>query len=375
MAYDYSVSGGPIAPLPWVERILAYAVSVVPSGKVQLGVPAYGRNATVKVNGVSKVDGTCPTNRPSNYLSTLSFTAANAGTAIPSADYVSGDGTVSRSEAVRTWSATNGEWQFTYRVRYTGVTSGGKATSCVVYRTGWYDNAASALARAKLVEKYHLRGIAQWNLDGAAPAQWAPLRDYARTIAPSSTKVAVYVASTTTYGATAQVAARALSDGVAVKGTKAVLYARKAGTSTWTLVTTGTTDASGRVTLPHKVTASTQYKVNVAGSWDRNTGTASDSTSVRSAIALDINALGIKAGKTVVVGVALKPWVKGQTIKRQVLAGSTWKTVDSATADTYGKATFRFIPTTAGKTYQYRIYAVGTSAVRGNYAPFTIKVG
>jgi hypothetical protein len=58
-----------------------------------------------------------------------------------------------------------------------------------------------------------------------------------------------------------------------------------------------------------------------------------------------------------------------------VLAGSTWKTVDSATADTYGKATFRFIPTTAGKTYQYRIYAVGTSAVRGNYAPFTIKVG
>jgi hypothetical protein len=90
-----------------------------------------------------------------------------------------------------------------------------------------------------------------------------------------------------------------------VKGAKAVLSARQAGTSTWTLVTTGTTDASGRVTLPHKVTASTQYKVNVAGSWDRNTGTASDSTSVRSAIALDINALGIKAGKTVVVGVAL----------------------------------------------------------------------
>lgn len=375
MAYDYSVSGGNIAPLPWVEKIAQHAVSVVPSGKVQIGVAAYGRNATVKVNGVSKVDGTCPTNRPSNYLSRLSFTAANAGTAIPSADYVSGDGTVSRSEAVRTWSATNAEWQFTYRVRYTGVTSGGVATSCVVYRTGWYDNAASALARAKLVEKYHLRGIAQWNLDGAAPAQWALLRDYARTIAPSATKVAVYVPSVTTYGATATVAARATSDGVAVEGARAVLYARKAGTSTWSLVTSATTDASGRASLPHKVTTSTQYKVNIAGAWDRKTGTAYDATSLRTAVALDISALGVKAGKTVTVGVALKPWIKGQVIRRQVKTGSTWTTVASATAGRYGKATFSFAPKTAGTTYQYRIVAVGTSTVRGNYAYFAIKVG
>jgi spore germination protein YaaH len=373
MAYDYSVSGGPIAPLPWVERIVQHAVSVVPSGKVQIGVAAYGRNATVKVNGVSKVVGTCPTNRPDNYLSTLSFTAANAGTAIPSETFTSD--TVNRSAAVRTWSATNAEWQFTYQVRYKGQTSGGVDTSCVVYRTGWYDNAASALARAKLVEKYHLRGIAQWNLDGAAPAQWASLRDYARTIAPSATKVAVYVPSVTTYGATATVAARATSDGVAVEGARAVLYARKAGTSSWSLVTSATTDASGRASLPHKVTTSTQYKVNIAGAWDRKTGTAYDATSLRSAIALDISALGVKAGKTVTVGVAVKPWIKGQVIRRQVLSGSTWTTVASATADRYGKATFSFSPTTAGKTYQYRIVAVGTSTVRGNYAYFTIKVG
>jgi len=203
-----------------VEKILAYAVTVVPSGKVQIGVPAYGRNATVKVNGVSKVVGTCPTNKPANYLSTLSFTAADAGTAIPTSTYTSP--TLNRSAAVRTWDATNAEWQFTYQVRYIGTTSGGKDTSCVVYRTGWYDNAASALARAKLVEKYNLRGIAQWNLDGAAPAQWSSLTSYAATIAPSATKVAVYVASTTTYGTTAKVAVRAMSDGVAVPGAKAV---------------------------------------------------------------------------------------------------------------------------------------------------------
>ena len=373
MAYDYSVSGGPIAPLPWVERVVQHAVSVVPSGKVQIGIPAYGRNATVKVNGVSKVVGTCPTNKPSNYLSTLSFTAADAGTAIPTNDYFSA--TINRSAAVRTWSETNAEWQFTYQVRYKGTTSGGVATNCVVYRAGWYDNAASALARAKLVEKYRLRGIAQWNLDGAAPAQWASLRAYARTLAPSATKVAVYVPSTTTYGTTATVAARATSDGVAVQGARAVLYARKAGTSTWSLVTSAATGSDGRVSLPHKVTASTQYKVNVAGAWDRNTGTASDATSVRTAIALDLSALGVQSGKTVTANVALKPWIKGQIIRRQVLVGSTWTTVATATADRYGKATFRWAPTTKGKTYQYRIYAVGSGSVRGSYAYFTIKVG
>lgn len=373
MAYDYSVSGGPIAPLPWVERIVQHAISVVPSGKVQIGVPAYGRNATVKVNGVSKVVGTCPTNTPANYRDTLSFTAAAAGTAIPSADYISD--TINRSAAVRTWSETNAEWQFTYQVRYKGTTSGGAATSCLVYRTGWYDNAASALARAKLVEKYRLRGIAQWNLDGAAPAQWSSLRDYARTLAPSATKVGVYVPSTTTYGTTATVAARATSDGVAVQGARAVLYARTAGTSTWSLVTSATTGSDGRVALQHKVTASTQYKVNVAGDWDRNTGTASDSTSVRTAIALDLSALGVQSGKTVTANVALKPWIKGQTVKRQVLVGSTWTTVATAAADRYGKVTFRWAPTTKGKTYQYRIYAVGSGSVRGAYAYFAIKVG
>ena len=45
------------APLPWVEKIAQHAVSIVPSGKVQIGVAAYGRNATVKVNGVTVASG------------------------------------------------------------------------------------------------------------------------------------------------------------------------------------------------------------------------------------------------------------------------------------------------------------------------------
>ena len=56
MAYDYSVSAaGPIAPIDWVKRIAAYAVTQVPSGKVVLGVPTYGRD------WVTATAGTCPT--------------------------------------------------------------------------------------------------------------------------------------------------------------------------------------------------------------------------------------------------------------------------------------------------------------------------
>lgn len=45
MAYDYSYAGGkpgPIAPLPWVQQVLAYAVSQVPANRVLLGVDVYG---------------------------------------------------------------------------------------------------------------------------------------------------------------------------------------------------------------------------------------------------------------------------------------------------------------------------------------------
>lgn len=45
MAYDYHWQGGPpgsIAPADWVDAVLAYAVSVIPRNKIELGLPTYG---------------------------------------------------------------------------------------------------------------------------------------------------------------------------------------------------------------------------------------------------------------------------------------------------------------------------------------------
>lgn len=45
MGYDFHWQGdvpGPIAPVDWVDEVLAYAVSTIPRSKVVLGVPTYG---------------------------------------------------------------------------------------------------------------------------------------------------------------------------------------------------------------------------------------------------------------------------------------------------------------------------------------------
>ena len=45
MVYDWSVSTpGPIAPMSWVNQVIAWSDSRVPNEKLQLGVPAYGRH-------------------------------------------------------------------------------------------------------------------------------------------------------------------------------------------------------------------------------------------------------------------------------------------------------------------------------------------
>ncbi|MEY4173768.1 MAG: hypothetical protein RI900_933 [Actinomycetota bacterium] len=51
MVYDWSVGvPGPISPISWVRSVVAYSSKVVPPAKLQLGLPAYGRQwATQKI--------------------------------------------------------------------------------------------------------------------------------------------------------------------------------------------------------------------------------------------------------------------------------------------------------------------------------------
>ncbi len=51
MVYDWSVaSPGPISPMSWLTKVIAYNDPIVPNDKLQLGIPSYGRNWGRKVN-------------------------------------------------------------------------------------------------------------------------------------------------------------------------------------------------------------------------------------------------------------------------------------------------------------------------------------
>lgn len=96
LTYDYHYSGsnpGAIAPLSWVERVLGYAVTAIPAGRVQVGVPLYGYDWVCS-------DSTCA--------------AKESGTRATAMTYAQVDALRLAVGATRQWSATDGAPSFTY---------------------------------------------------------------------------------------------------------------------------------------------------------------------------------------------------------------------------------------------------------------------
>ena len=371
MAYDYSVSGGNIAPFWWVEKVAAFAVTQVPANRIQLGIPAYGRNA------VSAVTGTCPTNVPSNYRSTLSFTAANAFSSIPDAKFTSS--AVDRTAAVRTWvdqDATGRsirETKFTYNVTYKGTKADGTATSCVVSRYGWYAGSSSTAFKARLVEKYKLLGLAQWTVGGEMAGQWSSLRSYATTIAPKPTTVSVDATDAAPLGGTTTVRARVVSGGAAVAGAKATLYSKPMGSATWTAVASAATSSTGAVAFNQTLSRATDFRIRVSPAWERLAGSGDDSTRVQGTASVR-GTTSIAQGATAKATVITSPVQNGQEVRRQVWSSTKgWVTQDIRSTNSLGKVYFQWKPWTK-KAYTYRFVVVGTTKVAGTTTKLALTV-
>lgn len=183
MAYDYSFdAAGPIAPLWWVDSILAYAVSVVPAAKLQIGVPTYGRS------WVTAVTGTCP---DGVNLAKFDVRSGQAGAFVLS------------KQAVPVRDPSSGEMTFSYVETFSGAppppppsssttapttapptaapAQAGTVT-CQVTRTVYYPDVTAVLDRAHLAGKYGIAGVSQWALGYEDQAQWQALRDYFGTL-------------------------------------------------------------------------------------------------------------------------------------------------------------------------------------------------
>lgn len=122
MTYDEHYFGGapgPVASLPWVEKVLAYASSVIPSKKLLLGIPGYGYD----------------------WASTGSKTVT----------FKNADGLMASTSSKSVWDDNEKSPYFTY-------------TRNGVKHTVWYEDVKSLSNKLPLVEKYNLGGIGIWKL-------------------------------------------------------------------------------------------------------------------------------------------------------------------------------------------------------------------
>jgi spore germination protein YaaH len=358
MAYDYSVSvPGPIAPFAWVEKIVAFAVSQVASGKVQIGVASYGRDWVQRTTDKNvptypyRSTGTCPVdNKPS--FDKAEFSASSAASVLASRS-------VSPS-AVRFDAATQ-EMTFTYSKTYTGVDAKAQPATCTVYHEGWYDEARAATARAGLVGKYHLAGIAEWTVGGEDPAQWSALRAYASSIAPTPTTVSVTAPRYVGFRQPLYVTSTALSAGLPVVGATATLFFRKLGTSAWVKVAAAPTSSTGWVRFLTALPWHGDYRVYVSGTYDRASGAGQATVTARSVLAVTPAAASVRAGSSVTLVVRVSPSMRGQVVLAQMRSRGHWVSAGTTVTSRKGVATFVVKPPGRRLTTSVRIIALAKS--------------
>ncbi len=164
MAYDYSNAStdeGPVAPLDWVERVIAgtSAASGDPS-KLVLGVPLYGYNWPIAVSG------TCPA-------------SAEGVTTVTN---VSVDDLAQRRGGVPAYDPASGEWSFQYEL----VVDDG-TTACTQLRHVNYVDADGAQLRMQRAMDAGFGGVALFTLGYADNEVWSAVDTVAASLARSST--------------------------------------------------------------------------------------------------------------------------------------------------------------------------------------------
>jgi len=261
MAYDYStVKAGPIGPLDWTEDAVKYAVSQMPASKVFVGIPGYGRD------WITKVDGVCP-----KAFATSIVVGGRASLAMRDAvNLPSTYGGAAR------YNATYAENTYTYQKPYTDPTN--SAITCTATRTAWYPDERSYAARALLVGKYRLGGIAVWSFGKETLAAAQAINDAAKAIAPD---VVVSEISTDLeqvgYGNIFNLTGKfTLPDKTPVAGINVRLEVKGPIDTSWRSIAAGTTDANGLITSSAILGQKSQIRLVSEASWERSEGRSSE---------------------------------------------------------------------------------------------------
>lgn len=356
MTYDYSVSKvGPIGPLAWTEKTVAYAASIMPASKVYLGLAGYGRD------WVTKVDGVCP----APFAKAIKVGAKAATFVMRDAAALAAS-----YQVTPVFDAKFGEATFTYTKSYEGTTADGRSTICTATRTAWYQNAQSYKLRSELVAKYKLGGVTAWTLGMEEPLAMEAIRQTALGIAPVKVISALTADMTAAlYGRSISISAQLnLEDKSPAANLPLRIEGKSASDATWRVLGTAVTGVDGRFTTPILLGKSTAIRIATDGSWER-AESLSNEISILIDRTISISAPGtVIANSSFVIDGVVRPRSTGAQVSLMKFSAGTWKKV--ATAITNEQGAFAFaVDKEPRQVARYQIIVEGDQLWRQVAAP------
>jgi spore germination protein YaaH len=363
MTYDYSVSKvGPLGPLSWTERTLQYAVSIMPASKVYIGIAGYGRDWVTSVSGV------CPAN-----VASVIKGGAKAAT------FVMRDAqTLAASYGVTpVFNEQYGEMTFSYQKVYNGTTAAGLATSCTAQRTAWYQDAKAFALRAAFVDKYRLGGISQWTLGMEEPLATEGIRNVAKAIAPDQVTAAVTVdKSAIEYGDPLTVSGTfTIKDKSPLSNVAIRIEGKSPGETTWRLLTTATTDMTGKFSKPILIGRPTTIRAYSEGTWERNEGISNENPIAMTRLLFVTAPASVKKSESFTVTGSIRPRIAGTFVQAEKLVNGKWQPFGTiVTTDAQGAFIFA-VPSQPKGTLTLRISSAAEALWPiSTSAPFTILI-
>ena len=356
MTYDFNVAKpGPNAPISWVDKTIRYAISIMPSSKVYVGLPGYGRD------WITAVQGKCPVSAPPGLKA-----GAKASTFL----MVNAERKAVIDNAIPVFDATVSEATYSYTQTYNGLTADGASTTCNVSRTVWYQNARSYAERMALVSKYRLGGAALWTLGMEDQMATTEMRNAAMAMAPD-TVVSTMNLSGVTQGSIFYAdqftvnGLFTLKDKSPIVALPVALEINRGGV--WTKVAELITDANGSINAPMTLASSAGIRLTTLATWERTESiTPEQVVAVKSKILIDRPNSASRA-VAFTIKAQLLPQVLGKSAVLQKSINGKWQNVGTAVAsDANGAFTFSTIESNRG--IQTMRVQVGTEITSETFA-------
>ncbi|CAB4824554.1 unannotated protein [freshwater metagenome] len=363
MTYDYSVAKpGPIGPIEWTERAVKYAVSVMDSTKVFVGLPGYGRD------WITKIVGVCPTSAPAG-------TKIGAKAATFKMNYATEKAIIDKSNPF--FDTKTAESTYSYTQIYNGENTKGLSTSCTVSRTVWFQDSQSYAIRAALVEKYKLAGVALWTLGMEAEAATKAIRNAAMSFAPEELTSTISVdKNEITYGQPFLLSGLITGENkVGKSGIPVIVEYRKSDQQPWRKLTEVVTSTDGTISIPLTFASLTYLQIRTEGTWEVGASVSNQSfVQIRPRLSLNAPAV-LNVGKEIVISGNVYPRKTGVTVQLQKWNQEKWQNISVVlSSDAQGKFELLLTESKRG-VFSYRVlYFLEGETIENRSSEFSIVV-